>query len=113
MNKTKIKKIREEYQNIKNQISQSLNRTEDIDIDGDDVDKIQGDAISDMLQKISKRDMVRLERINFALSLPDERFDECEECGLSIGEKRLMVIPGVRICISCAEEAEKNAKMFA
>lgn len=36
----------------------------------------------------------------------------CEECGSPIPEIRRKAIPGVRLCIDCAELAERQAKQF-
>lgn len=33
---------------------------------------------------------------------------ECEECGADIPEIRRRVLPGVRVCVACAEVAEKG-----
>lgn len=114
MNKTQIKNLRAHYQEQRLQILHLLSKEDEIDVDGDEIDKIQGDALAQMAQKLSSRELAKLTLIEAALSaISDGTINECEECGESIGEKRLMAIPGVRVCVSCAEEAENNAKMFA
>ncbi len=114
MNKTKLKKLKEYLLDQRSKIVTQLNKHEDIDIHGDEVDKIQGEALTSMLERLSFRDKNKLLQIDTALiAIEDGSIDECESCGESIGEKRLLAIPGVRICISCAEEAENNSKMFA
>jgi phage/conjugal plasmid C-4 type zinc finger TraR family protein len=37
---------------------------------------------------------------------------ECEECGLTISEKRRKALPGVRLCLECQSELEKKNKNF-
>jgi RNA polymerase-binding transcription factor DksA len=114
MNNTKFKNIESYYLEQRDKIITALSKHEDIDIDGDEIDKIQGDSLADMLKKLSARELSKLNLINNALrALHEGTLDECEECSGTIGEKRLMVMPGVRNCIACAEELEKNAKMFA
>jgi len=109
-----INKIKELYIEQKRQITESLSKIHDIDIDGDDVDAIQGNTLTTILEKLSARDLVRIKQINAGLLAIEEGIiNECESCSGNIGEKRLIAIPGVRICISCAEEAETTAKMFA
>jgi DnaK suppressor protein len=39
-----------------------------------------------------------------------DEYGDCEECGEPIGMKRLEAIPGVTICISCAEELELQTR---
>jgi phage/conjugal plasmid C-4 type zinc finger TraR family protein len=34
----------------------------------------------------------------------------CEECGISIPEARRQAMPGVRYCVDCQSELEKNMK---
>lgn len=37
-----------------------------------------------------------------------ESLSDCGECGASIPQARRLAIPGVRLCISCQEEQDKN-----
>ena len=39
-----------------------------------------------------------------------ESLRNCEECGAAIPEARREVVPGVRLCISCQEELDKENK---
>jgi phage/conjugal plasmid C-4 type zinc finger TraR family protein len=36
---------------------------------------------------------------------------ECEECGESIDERRREALKGVRLCLNCQREKEKNQKL--
>ena len=42
-----------------------------------------------------------------------ESLSECEECGDPIPEARRKALPGVRLCIACQEEADKEYTAFA
>lgn len=42
-----------------------------------------------------------------------ESLAECEECGEPIPEARQKALPGVRLCIACQEEADKDHTTFA
>lgn len=35
----------------------------------------------------------------------------CEECGAEIPEARRQAVPGVRLCIACQNEADKQVKI--
>ncbi len=35
---------------------------------------------------------------------------QCQECGAEIPEARRAAMPGVRLCIACQTEADKNAQ---
>ena len=117
MLKTKKERIRKHYLKEHATIISAMNsesREQTIDLDGDDIDHIQGMAISQLATRLSLRDLARLQRIEVALvKLGQKDFGECEACGKQIGERRLMVIPGVENCIECAEEVEQQAKQFA
>ena len=36
---------------------------------------------------------------------------ECEECGAEIVEARRRALPGVRVCVGCAEAAEQAGRV--
>ena len=37
-----------------------------------------------------------------------ESLDECEECGDPIPEARRLALPGVRLCVACQAEKDKD-----
>ncbi len=39
-----------------------------------------------------------------------ESLERCEECGKAIPEARRQAVPGVRLCITCQAERDKNVK---
>ncbi len=64
------------------------------------------DAVLEQIQD-SINDEVKRARRN----VPDgESLLICEECGEEIPEARRQAIPGVRLCIACQEEADKEQK---
>jgi phage/conjugal plasmid C-4 type zinc finger TraR family protein len=42
-----------------------------------------------------------------------ESLTHCEECGNEIPEARRKAVPGVRLCINCQAELDKEAKVSA
>jgi len=42
-----------------------------------------------------------------------ESLSECEACGEPIPEARRKALPGVRVCIACQEEADKEQVAFS
>jgi len=42
-----------------------------------------------------------------------ESLRHCEECDGEIPEARRLAVPGVRLCITCQAEHDKNTKAFA
>ena len=41
-----------------------------------------------------------------------ESLTHCEECGIAIPDARRKAIPGIRLCVSCQSEVEKEQKGF-
>jgi DnaK suppressor protein len=115
MTKAKLRKFRELYLKMRADIIRNLNSIDpELDLDGDDVDHVQGMALSEMSEKLSQRDLDRLNRLDAALQkIEDGTFGICEDCGDVIGEKRLEIIPGVELCVNCAEQEEIHLKAYA
>lgn len=110
MSKKMIEKIKNILLNQKKEL-QTKSYSNDIDIDGDETDEIQGKLIAIVNSKLSLRDKEKLRNIENALKkIDDETFGLCEECGELIAEKRLEINPSFSMCISCSEEAELNLK---
>lgn len=86
----------------------------DIDIDGDEVDIVQGMQISDLISKLSIRDLAQIKKLNIAIDKIERGiFGACINCDGAIGEKRLLALPGIDICVECAEEEERAKKQYA
>ena len=117
MSKSKKERIKKHYLKERASIIASMNsefREPSVDMDGDDVDHIQGLALSQFANRLGMRDLMRLRRIDAALArIGQKDFGECEYCGKQIGERRLMVLPGAETCVECAEEVEQEARQFA
>lgn len=64
------------------------------------------DAVLDQIQD-SINDEVARARRNVS---EGESLLCCEECGEEIPEARRKAIPGVRLCLACQEEADKEQK---
>jgi phage/conjugal plasmid C-4 type zinc finger TraR family protein len=61
-------------------------------------------AVQDQIDA-TVEDAVRRVRSN----LPEgESACECDECGAAIPEARRQAVPGVRLCVACQEEADKQ-----
>jgi DnaK suppressor protein len=91
----------------------SVNRNYEIDVDGDEIDLVQGILLHSMEEKMSQRDKFKLVNIEQALKrLEDGLFGDCNECGEPIPELRLIARPECTTCISCAEELEKTSRDY-
>lgn len=111
MKKSLIKKMKSLLQSQKNELIQKSYKDLDIDTDGDDTDKIQGDILALVNNQLSFRDRQKINQIDLALKkISENRFGICEECEEDISEKRLLVNPSFYICIVCAEKREISNK---
>lgn len=62
------------------------------------------DAVSDQIAHSIEDEIARARSL-----LPKgESLSHCEECGDPIPEARQRALPGVRLCIRCQEEEDKN-----
>lgn len=116
LSKAKLKKFHKNFNDRKAELIKVLsNKTDhELDTDGDDVDIVQGNVISSVASKLSRRELDTLEKLNDSLQkISDGTFGICEECDELIGEKRLEAYPGCTLCINCKEEEEKAARQFA
>lgn len=64
------------------------------------------DAVLEQIQD-SVNDEVARARKNVSCG---DSLEYCEECGERIPEARRRAVPGVRLCISCREQADKKQK---
>lgn len=104
------KQLRTEYLTLKDTLIKTLdNYAEEagIDFEGDETDLIQANALATICTAVTINHIKKLRAINEALKLLDQgEYGICEECGECISFKRLQAIPGVTLCITCAEQAE-------
>ena len=100
--------LRKTYVELRDALVQNIQKADcEVDVAGDSIDKLQGAALLRVQNQLSKIQLTKLRNLQRAIDLIDAgEYGECEECGAEIGMKRMQAIPGVAICIVCAEEAE-------
>lgn len=116
LGKDKLEKFKQLFIDRKKEIIRSLelNSEIELDIDGDDVDLIQGNILNDITTRLSRRDTLQIARLDAAIKKIDNgTFGECSACDAQIPEKRLFAIPGCELCILCADEEEREARLYA
>jgi DnaK suppressor protein len=114
MNKNKLDQFTQLFlQRQKDIVDANLNRADEIDNGGDDVDIVQGALLKSIMDKLSTRDKEALNEIKGALKrLSEGTFGLCEDCDERIPEKRLNVLPATRLCVHCAELQEYESKQY-
>lgn len=114
--KSFLQRTRTQLEREKEEITTRSNYRHDIDVDGDEIDEIQGNVIIEMQNQLQTRDRQKLSQIFDALQKMDNNeYGLCQDCGEEISEKRLAINPHFLTCISCAEDrevAEKQKKGF-
>jgi len=102
--KTLVKK----YSDLREQLIKTLEHSDyEVDVDGDVVDKLQGQSLVRVQNQISTNNLMKLRAIDLALEMiVAGEYGNCQECGEPIAIKRLEAIPGVTTCVLCAELAE-------
>jgi DnaK suppressor protein len=94
-------------------LNQLSNMDTNLDVEGDEVDFIQGAILNSINNKLSDRDLLMLKKIDIALEkIDDGSFGVCDECGEPIAKKRLEARPEAATCIICAERLEKLNKQY-
>lgn len=90
---------------------ESINYSNDIDIEGDETDEIQGILIANVNNQLLSRNREKILQIENALKkIENGSFGLCEECEEQIAEKRLEINPYFSNCIACAEQKEFENK---
>jgi len=110
LKKKKLKEFKAIFDLKIEQIVDSINNADiSIDVEGDEIDIIQGKALNDIREKLSIRDLDTLNKLKIAIDKIEKgTFGICEECDELIGEKRLEIILGCQLCIDCAKDLEEN-----
>lgn len=84
-----------------------LTRDRDTDQGRDSIDQSNSEEMLSTQLRLADREQKLLRKVQGALDrLEAGEIDECEDCGESIGFKRLLARPVTTLCISCKEEAE-------
>lgn len=79
----------------------------------DEVDLASSEYIQSFALRLRGRERNFLDKIDTALKKIDEgEFGTCEDCGDSIGRKRLEARPETTLCIRCKEDQERNERDF-
>lgn len=115
MEKIKIEYFKLKLINEQQQLSKILSPQKQealvVDSKGDEADEIQANMIVEMDSQLSNRASIKLSMIRDALEkIESNEYGNCEDCGEEIPEKRLEINPCFKVCITCAEEREFEAK---
>lgn len=82
-----------------------------IDMDGDEVDEIQGKQIALLNNQLNIRNAAKAKQIEEALHRLDQsKYGNCSDCEEEIAEKRLLFNPCLLLCVACAEDREIEQK---
>lgn len=77
---------------------------------GDQVDEAHRREQANLAATTLNASFERRRQVQAALGrIRDGRYGECEECGGSIGLKRLEAAPWAELCLSCQEALESDA----
>ncbi|WP_456401165.1 TraR/DksA family transcriptional regulator [Persephonella sp.] len=105
-----LKKRAEIIESLSNNNSEDLNEKTGVD---DAADIVASELSRETLYKLSQAERETLFLIDIALKkIESGTYGVCEECGATIGEKRLQAIPWVRLCIECSQN-EETIKAFS
>lgn len=94
-----------------------LRSTEDLQVSSDDLSDEADLATSVINQQVTfnmrQRELVKLKAIDEALyKIEQNVYGHCDECDEAIGEKRLENQPWTTLCITHAEEQERENQKF-
>ena len=106
------KMLTEKKKDISNHMSGIYNESRAIEtgIVQDLGDKAESSYTKEFLLSLSNADRERLGKIDQALKrLETPEYGMCEDCGESIGKKRMDVIPWTPHCIVCQEKEEQGS----
>ena len=111
MNKTFLKKMKQQLLSEKEQTLKQTVTEIEVDTDGDETDEIQGNLLINMTNQFNKRNAIKIMQIEAALNrLSNSVYGVCEDCEEMIPDKRLMINPYCQTCVSCAEDREIEEK---
>lgn len=81
---------------------------------GDSVDIAALEINQNALQKIGKREVNHLKKIDNALrKIAEGTYGECESCGEEIAVARLMARPVAQLCIDCKTDQENEERRYS
>ncbi|MDD0854053.1 TraR/DksA family transcriptional regulator [Halobacteriovorax sp. GB3] len=119
MEKAELKKFKELLLKMKSDIINSgvLNSREDLQVSTDDLAD-EADLANNVINQqvtfnMRNREFAKLRAIEVALErIEDGTYGHCEECDEAIGKKRLEHQPWADLCITHAEEREREEQRF-
>lgn len=119
MDKAKMEKFKSLLLQAKVKIMNGgiLRSTEDLQVSSDDLSDEADLATSVINQQVTfnmrQRELVKLKAIDEALYRCEQgSYGHCDECEESIGDKRLENQPWTTLCITHAEELEREKQKF-
>ena len=117
MRKTFLKKMRTKLAGQKQTILQELDeeiregKESQLDDGMDTYDLASEEREREIHLILSDRDRDKLQAIEDALDrIEDGEYGVCEECEEEIAQARLQALPFTRMCVTCQEEREKQAR---
>lgn len=117
MRKTFLKKMRTKLAGQKQTILQQLDeeiregKESELDDGMDTYDLASEEREREIHLILSDRDRDKLQAIEDALDrIEDGEYGVCEECEEEIAQARLQALPFTRLCVTCQEEREKQAR---
>lgn len=120
MDKAVLEELKKNLLSMKTQILNSgvMQSTDDLEVSSDDLAD-EADLASNVINQevsfhIRHREMQKLRMIDEALNrIEMGQYGHCEECDEFIGKKRLMIQPWTTLCITHAEEQERQGQKFS
>jgi DnaK suppressor protein len=119
MDKSKLRAYQSALMQMKEQILSGpiYNSREDLQISSDDLSDEADLATSVVNQQVTlnirQRELHKLRLIESSLArIEDGSFGHCEDCGEAIGDSRLKNQPWTMLCITHAEEKERDEQRF-
>ena len=113
MNDSTLNEIRsklvEKRARIVSQAAEALedSKQRDRDEPGDSLDQSNAELLVSTDLRLRDREQKLISKIDLALARIEQGdFNECDECGDEIGERRLLARPVTTLCIGCKEAEE-------
>lgn len=76
---------------------------------GDEMDNLNAYKEQNLSMRLDQRNILFLKKVEEAKQkILDGTYGDCEDCGATISQKRLLARPTASLCISCQEEKERS-----
>ena len=111
MNKTFLQKMKALLLTQQQELLKQTEQEVSVDTEGDETDEIQANILIELNNQLTSRNSAKLNQIQSALKRIEEKtYGLCLDCEEAIPEKRLMANPHAQLCVSCAEDREREEK---